>query len=562
MNALPPASFDPQPVPAPAPPRRSPAPASPVFPGATSMAQMGFEKLREGIPFRESHDAEAPAISREGFVPADVANQKLWRVTTEYENLLALQKDHQGLVARRREAELAHLRAVAAMLSGEGGEEEDTAAARMQAQEQEAALTMQAKQAELALLAAVLALRDRQASDLRSMCEAKRARIKHLQSGGPAPKVAGDSWADVERLRSQVTELEVAVTGKQKELRGLASTLELRTQRAAELQAEVAEAERELALLAGAPSPAPAAAHDTPVIGRAGREEQAPASSMPAQGSLQARIEATRAQMAEAQQALGHMVRSNAHNDRLVRQMTGAVSVSDLGTSCEEDIVPESSSFVAMSDVQMAKSEPLVTPTALLPDSLEQVSEVASVSSPAPASPVGPLQAPLSQAPPPPSPVPEAPAVAIALDTEVAAAPLSHPQIEGSERASSPPSPHPDIDEPWHAYKPHPGDPIDAKVAQFVNQPRNRLRRALFSRLREGEYLYGTRRAQLRLSQGVEKSHLEARETSPEEEHAGDRCAENSTWAPVEEFARRLERSQSNRLRRARDRARWVAGTI
>lgn len=516
------------------------------------MAQMGFEKPREGFPVRGSPDTRVSAASREGFVPADVANQKLWRVTTEYENLLALQKDHQALVARRREAELEHLRAVATMLSGEVGEEENPAAARMQAQEQEAALIMQAKQAELALLAAVLALRDRQASDLQGMCEAKRARIRQLQTGGLVEKVAGDSWADVERLRNEVSELEAAVGGKQKELRGLASTLELRTQRAAELQAEVAEAERELALLAGAASPAPATAPDTPVLGRVGREEQAgprlQASPMsaPPQGSLQARIEATRAQMAEAQQALGQMVRSNAHNDRLVREMTGAATLSDIGTSCEEEVPPETSSYIAMSDV---------SPVQLRPDNMERVSEVVTTPSPAP----------LPHAPPPPSPVPEAPAVATLLDTEaeVAAELLSHLHLEASERASSPPSPRPDIDEPWHTYKPHPGDPIDAKVAQFVNQPRNRLRRALFSRLREGEYLYGTRRAQLRLSHGTGNTYLEARETSPEEEQStGDACAENRTWAPVEEFARRVERLQSNRLRRARDRARWVAGTV
>lgn len=554
--------LDPQPVPAPPLPRRSPIPATPLFPGASSPATTPFlGKSLEGIAPRES-PSELSVLSKEGFVPADVANQKLWRVTTEYENLLAMQKEHQGLVARRREAELTHLRAVAAMLAGQDGDEENAAAVRLRAQEEEAALTMQAKQAELALLGAVLALRDRQANDLRDMCEAKRARIRHLQSGGPLEKVTGDSWADVERLRSQASQLEVAVTDKQNELRSLAITLEDRTRRAADLQAEVAEAERELCVLAGAtvvdapdmiPDAEPqaaaiahsAASQTAPSPSRAGLEAL-PAQSRP-QGTLQARVEATRAQLAEAQQALGNMVRNNAHNDRLVREMRGAVSVSELGTSYENDTLPESS-FVAASNVAQSDVSELIGSPTTSPTTLPVASPTASPTTlPSPPTtsgrisvtpPASPPRA-STAAPPTPAPAPPVPVTPVVFDV-VEELPLVD---QGLDAKPSPPSPRLEIDEPWHAYKPHPGDPIDAKVAQFVNQPRNRLRRALFCRLSAGEYLYGTRHAQLRLCQNADNVQLEAREASPQEvepakDHTGDRSADCRTWTPVEEFAR------------------------
>lgn len=80
---------------------------------------------------------------------------------------------------------------------------------------------------------------------------------------------------------------------------------------------------------------------------------------------------------------------------------------------------------------------------------------------------------------------------------------------------------------------------VDAALQDFLAQPRNRLRRALFHRLGAGEYLYGARRARLRL------------EPSTGQLEAADR---GSAWEPIEEFARRAEKSQSARLRKARER--------
>lgn len=92
-------------------------------------------------------------------------------------------------------------------------------------------------------------------------------------------------------------------------------------------------------------------------------------------------------------------------------------------------------------------------------------------------------------------------------------------------------------------YRPVPSDDIDIEVAKFLSLPEHRLRRALFSRLAPGSYLYGTRRAELRLvSTDRAGVMLEAR--------SGD----DEPWVPLEALARRLERAQSAILRRARQR--------
>eukprot|EP00927_Polykrikos_kofoidii_P044721 TRINITY_DN3860_c0_g2_i1.p1 TRINITY_DN3860_c0_g2~~TRINITY_DN3860_c0_g2_i1.p1 ORF type:complete len:943 (+),score=176.29 TRINITY_DN3860_c0_g2_i1:97-2925(+) len=86
-------------------------------------------------------------------------------------------------------------------------------------------------------------------------------------------------------------------------------------------------------------------------------------------------------------------------------------------------------------------------------------------------------------------------------------------------------------------YRPHPGDTVDRKVAEFVNEPQNSSCQALFCRLGPGSYLYGTQRASLRVDPTTE--HLEAL-------HGND-------WVPIEDFARRMEDSQGIHIRRARE---------
>eukprot|EP00933_Yihiella_yeosuensis_P017655 TRINITY_DN14701_c0_g2_i1.p1 TRINITY_DN14701_c0_g2~~TRINITY_DN14701_c0_g2_i1.p1 ORF type:complete len:714 (-),score=166.10 TRINITY_DN14701_c0_g2_i1:108-2249(-) len=83
------------------------------------------------------------------------------------------------------------------------------------------------------------------------------------------------------------------------------------------------------------------------------------------------------------------------------------------------------------------------------------------------------------------------------------------------------------------SYRPHPGDPIDAKVAEFVNQPKNSASKALFCRLAEGSYLYGTKRASLRVN--VRTDLLEA--------------LVDSNWVSIEEFVQQMQPTESVHLR-------------
>jgi len=82
------------------------------------------------------------------------------------------------------------------------------------------------------------------------------------------------------------------------------------------------------------------------------------------------------------------------------------------------------------------------------------------------------------------------------------------------------------------AYRPHPDDPIDEKVAGFANQPKNSASKALFCRLGPGSYLFGTQRVSVRLSPRT--GELEARA-------GGD-------WMSIEELVRAMQPSQSVHL--------------
>ncbi|CAE7720617.1 SPECC1L [Symbiodinium sp. CCMP2592] len=82
------------------------------------------------------------------------------------------------------------------------------------------------------------------------------------------------------------------------------------------------------------------------------------------------------------------------------------------------------------------------------------------------------------------------------------------------------------------AYRPHPEDPIDEKVAGFANQPKNSASKALFCRLGPGSYLFGTQRVSVRLSPRT--GELEARA-------GGD-------WMSIEELVRAMQPSQSVHL--------------
>eukprot|EP00929_Paragymnodinium_shiwhaense_P018918 TRINITY_DN13063_c0_g3_i1.p1 TRINITY_DN13063_c0_g3~~TRINITY_DN13063_c0_g3_i1.p1 ORF type:complete len:710 (+),score=204.51 TRINITY_DN13063_c0_g3_i1:143-2272(+) len=71
------------------------------------------------------------------------------------------------------------------------------------------------------------------------------------------------------------------------------------------------------------------------------------------------------------------------------------------------------------------------------------------------------------------------------------------------------------------AYRPHPGDAIDRLLADFVNQPKHQHLQAMFCRLGTGSYLYGSQRLNLRLCPGT--GQLQA--------------AVGDAWIPLQEYA-------------------------
>lgn len=116
--------------------------------------------------------------------------------------------------------------------------------------------------------------------------------------------------------------------------------------------------------------------------------------------------------------------------------------------------------------------------------------------------------------------------------------------ISMSDFTPSPRHPPSPARQPVGGYRPVPGDEVDTEVASFLNQPRNRLRRSLLCRLGPGEYLYGTRHSQLRINEVT--GQLEATD-------------DDTGWMAIEDFARCMERCQSDRMQRARNRAREAA---
>lgn len=459
-------------------------------------------------------------------VPVEVANQQLWAVTTEYENLLRLQREHQLLTAQRREAEVRHLRTIADMLSGEATED-DSIAARMRARDEEVTMNQKAKQAELELLGAVLVLRDRQIGELQRLCEAKRSQVRRLHQSGasqcPDEVPGSPHWSDIERLRARALQMESAVTEKRGELRTLAGTLDAKTQRLAELQAQVAEAEGAVGRMPGASLPRQDMQKE---------KLKSTAAAVP-MSNMEAKVEAMREQLANAQVALGQMVRSHVENDNLVRGLAPPSPT----TALEEQPI-----------LEVGDSSPHSgSPAHQWSSVLERLG--------------------LSEAPPSPD-YQDYPLVEISHHSRLSIT------EGGAEESSTSPSfqrtslqstgnqfnadvetplvapSRTAVDEPWHLYRPHADDALDAVVADFVNQPRNRLRRALFCRTAEGQYFYGTQRIVLRVE--PQTGELEAKGVLDEEAIGGEKPL---GWAPIEDFARRLERAQSNRLRRARDRA-------
>jgi hypothetical protein len=571
------------------PSRHQPSSSGPSLPSVSlALSGNGSPQYAEPHSNKLDHpaarDVGSTAAVPPGYVPADLANQRLWSVTTEYENFLRLQKEHQLLTAQRRETEIKHLKAVTEMLTGEVNEE-DAIAARLHARDQEVAATQKAKQAELELLGAVLVLRDRQIGDLQRMCESKRCQISQLQQRNVAtdPRKA-DAWKDVQQLRDRILNMESAVGDKRSELRCLAESLDAKTLRVDALHAEVVEAEQQVRQMAGGPVPM----RKLDVLPESQHQLlQIPDGSGAVAGRLPSKVEAMQQQLAQAQQRLQHMVRANVENDNIVRGLAGMSPELQEGSRNvspsappKEPEHPDHSQTGSASPLWSAVLGHLgVSSLPSSPHSLgvqkgglswrqpqgheqrysRQLEEILALSEVEPVSPpVGAVDLQASTTfKARPTMTSSSVEAQSSLQAPVSSTATTSPPATLAASAARSASPaRPATDEPWHSYQAHPGDAVDAMVASFVNQPRNRLRRSLFCRTGPGEYLYGTRKVHLRISRALSgSSQLEACEAELE---SGDDTL--MYWAPIEEFTRRLERAQSNNLHRARERVR--AGVV
>ncbi|CAE8600540.1 unnamed protein product, partial [Polarella glacialis] len=164
------------------------APAASLASWRRFMSSVSY--LLRYLHYRRLHDESSLLDDDEDLVPAEDAQHRLWTTSTEYEELLCLQRLRNAARLEQRRAELARLKAEAAALSGEF-EESQGAEARLRARDAEIAASAEASRCQLQLLSSVLALRDRQILDLEQLSEAKRRRLGQCQagSGGSSPRI-------------------------------------------------------------------------------------------------------------------------------------------------------------------------------------------------------------------------------------------------------------------------------------------------------------------------------------------------------------------------------------
>eukprot|EP00397_Hematodinium_sp_SG-2012_P006956 GEMP01006995.1.p1 GENE.GEMP01006995.1~~GEMP01006995.1.p1 ORF type:complete len:688 (+),score=147.25 GEMP01006995.1:90-2153(+) len=205
--------------PIPQPPRAFVA-AQPAHQVATPVKFAAVHPLQTTCGFQESSICQVPIpVEREvgnDQVSLDYANQKLWSVTSEYENLLTVQKEQHDLQLRQKDMEIQSLYA-------ELGGNIDS---RNDSYEKAMAVSLEAKNKELELYASLLQLRDKQIGELQCHIEQKDANASCNQSIAPCPNCDGQaSNRDVEinLMRREKDELERLVLSKDKEIQAMSN---------------------------------------------------------------------------------------------------------------------------------------------------------------------------------------------------------------------------------------------------------------------------------------------------------------------------------------------------
>lgn len=501
----------------------------------------------------------------EDALPANLAEDRLWGVTSAYDRLLQLQKEHHSLIARQREAELAHLRLAVVADSEESGGKVDAADA--------VAHAIAAKTKEIELLGVVSGFRDWQIAELQRRCEARQLQVTSMCSPGGyipssihahASEHAGafriglgefaqegvdveDVDASVDALRTSVTRLEAEALAGQGQLKELSGQLEMSSARAACLEAEVVEAERERRQLADAARLRLGKLHEKLAMQQdVSRQMEEQARQLlvvghawtPRLESLDVATWGEEALASAPDVGLSQgVVSSDAHRAKASRSGRSSLSVANLGSrvqgmqhrlACTEQALSRLAHNNAIKDRALQE---------LTRATIEGYNET-------------------------PSPAPAWMTEATLSNSSSRAHVLPPELWQDDPQATYPPTRRSDLAEtlagglpnatshdfvqttsPSEQTIPHESGLIDAKLAEFMNHPENRLRKALLSRVSDRHYLYGTRRMQLRLACG--STGLEA---------SSDEVCEAGSWQPLEEFMRGLERLQSERLRRARER--------
>jgi hypothetical protein len=456
--------------------------------------------------------------SSQFLVPVEYANAKLWSVTSEYENLLNMQREHHQLVLRQKDVELAHIQNATAKLG-----QADSMQSRMQADT--IAAELDAKNKELELFAGLLQMRDRQIGDLQQMCETKQEQLNQLRESEPrsprgqAPGCCGEAtkrWQQLPVLEPCMAEDKHGLQFGQAPADSLTSTKDgWSEQQVRDLQNESQRLRMALSSAEGALSATLSQVRKLP---NAQKSDQCHWHE-PRILQLQEALEQSNAQLARTESALQQLLRSNGNKDQLLRELTQKLTLNeaklqtyqlcdftahrtqtqgplpernrtDRGTDAPADGAEASASYTVRRD----RRHPEVQATG--PGSGGSSPSACSVQAPEPSALL------------PRSAVDET--CEIASDVKVVSIRRPAPGLLHCDPVDA--SPVPDADAAFwqdtlsEAYHADPLDPVDLQIAKFVDCPQYSFCKAMFCRLEEGTYLFGAQRIQIRMGVG---NHLE-----------------------------------------------------
>lgn len=480
-----------------------------------------------------------PPVLHVGAVPdatewsVNVPIERMWSVTAEYENILTLQRDQQLVALRHRDAEVEHLRKALEAL--EGRFDEGSIIARIRAKEGEIALGVEERQKELDLFTSLLRMRDQQIAELQGTCEMNETRLQHLREclASQTPLLEADLEMrreqlpprldelrdEVQQLRAHSKRLEEDLSTQRRDVAGMNCELSAKQDKILRLEADLENSERER------------------------RQAQLLCETLQQEGRvhhdrLERELQASREITEQVRKDLAYS------EERVLAQQRdrSCLAPTTLNTPespadefiMHEQHLPRSRPCRDMRD-SFATSSPHQTQFSCMLADQSSVRHVhppfswSSTSEPSfqVVSVIKQTDSLLhsvreSDSDFAPSEVPEMWARGQSLSVPALSAALtpSDASLRESGTFFS------------QSYRPHPGDPVDSKLAEFVNRAQHSEYRGLFCRLGEGSYLYGTQRSTLR----VRTDRLEA--------------LVEGEWIPVEDFVRRMEGTQGIHMHR------------